>query len=140
MKDHVFIDTDVILDVFALRHEFLLNSGKIFNLVEKKIIVGYTSTICVVNCNYLMEKAKIEDRKHKINLLRSLLHILPCTDKDIEDSMLSKFADFEDGIQNSIAINSKKCNTIITRNIKDYANSELRVCSPEQYLKQLKVK
>jgi len=138
MKEHVFIDSDVIIDVLSLRQEFLMNSSRILTLVEQKKIAGYTSTICIVNCNFVLERARIEDRLEKILMIRNLLNILPCTSKDIDDSIESKFADFEDGVQHAIAVNSNKCKTIITRNIKDYLESKLDVLTPEQYLAKLK--
>jgi len=138
MKDHVFIDSDVIIDVLSLRPEFLMNSARVLTLIDQKKIIGYTSSLCVVNCNFVLERAKIQDRADKIIMLRNLLTILPCTVKDIDDSILSKFTDFEDGVQHAIAVNSTKCKTIITRNIKDYNASKLNVMTPEQYIKSMK--
>lgn len=138
MKDHLFIDTDVLVDVVSLRYEFLINSAKILNLLDKGEAIGYTSTVCIVNCNYLMEKAKILDRIEKIRLLTSLLTILPCTSIDISVALASKFVDFEDSVQNAIAENSKKCKFIITRNTKDYSASNLEILTPDQYLKKRK--
>jgi predicted nucleic acid-binding protein len=137
MKDHVFIDTDVLLDVLAARQEFLIGSSKIISLCEEKKIIGYTSAICIVNCIYLLERLKIQDIKASISSLSKIVTILPCTSKDIDDSINSKFKDIEDGIQNAIAENSGKCKTIITRNFKDYASSKLEIFTPNQYLKKI---
>ena len=137
MKDHFFIDSDVIIDVLSLRPEFLMNSARVLTLVDQKKIVGYTSSLCLVNCNFVLERAKVEDRPEKIAMIRNLLTILPCTVKDIDDSIQSKFVDFEDGVQHAIAVNSAMCKIIITRNIKDYAASKLEVLTPEQYLKTI---
>ncbi len=134
MKDQVFIDTDVLLDVLAARQEFLINSSKVLSLCEEGKITGYTSTICVVNCIYLLERLKVPNIRAAIVNLGKIITILPCTSKDIDDSINSMFKDIEDGIQNSIAENSKKCRIIVTRNIKDYSTSKLEVKTPEQYL------
>ena len=87
-----------------------------------------------------MEKLKIHDVKSVISRLGKIISILPCSSKDIDNSINSKFKDIEDGIQNSIAINSGKCKIIITRNIKDYGHSELEVMTPDKYLERLKIK
>jgi hypothetical protein len=47
----------------------------------------------------------------------------------------SKFKDFEDAIQNYAVDKSGVIDTIITRNIKDFKNSEIGVLTPEEYLK-----
>jgi len=113
MKDHVFIDTDVLLDVLAARQEFLISSSKILSLCEEQKIVGFTSAICIVNCIYLLERLKIPNIKTAISNLGKIITILPCTSKDIDDSIKSMFKDIEDGIQNAIAENSKKCKILI---------------------------
>lgn len=134
MKDHIFIDTDVLLDALAARQEFLINSSKIISLCEEKKIIGYTSAVCIVNCIYILEKLKVQNIKVAISNLNKIISVLPCTSKDIEDSINSKFKDIEDGIQNAIAENSGKCKIIITRNIKDYSASKLVIATPDQYL------
>ena len=77
---------------------------------------------------------KVPNIRAAIVNLGKIITILPCTSKDIDDSINSMFKDIEDGIQNSIAENSKKCRIIVTRNIKDYSTSKLEVKTPEQYL------
>ncbi len=134
MKDHVFIDTDVLLDVLAARQEFLINSSKIISLCEEKKIIGYTSAICVVNCIYILERLKIPNIKNVISSLSKIITVLPCTSQDIDDSINSKFKDIEDGVQSAIAENSGKCKIIITRNVKDFVLSKMDVVTPEQYI------
>jgi len=140
MKQNVFIDTDVIFDVLSSRQEHFIESSKILKLCEDTTINGFTSSIVIVNCNYLMEKFKIDDRVRKIKVLNTLLHVLPCTSADIKSAVDSSFKDFEDAVQDSIANRSKKCKTIITRNSKDYAESKLEVLTPAQFLNKYKFK
>jgi hypothetical protein len=53
----------------------------------------------------------------------------------LEQALNSKFKDFEDAIQNYSAVKPGTISTIITRNIKDFKNSEIGVLTPEEYLK-----
>ncbi len=135
MKPSVYIDTDVIFDVLSVRAEHLVFSSRVLDLCEKKIVEGFTSVITVVNCSFLMERFKIENRVLKMDLLCRIIEILPCNKNDIRNSIDSGFTDFEDGVQNSIAENSKKCKTIITRNVKDFEKSKLHVMTPENYIR-----
>ncbi len=134
---HVFIDIDVIFDVLASRPEHYINSAKIISMCESQQLCGYCSTITIVNCTYLMNRFRIENLSRKIELLCELLTVLPCTRDDISHSLGNKFDDFEDGVQHSIALRSKKCTHLITRNINDYRMSKLPVCTPAEFLETL---
>lgn len=49
----------------------------------------------------------------------------------------TSFKDFEDGIQYYTALESQ-CDSIITRNLKDFRNSAIPVFSPKEYLSKRK--
>ncbi len=55
----------------------------------------------------------------------------------VENALNSEFKDFEDSLQNFSAINNGSIDLILTRNLKDYKNSELGVFTPEIYLKSI---
>ncbi|MCP4751099.1 MAG: hypothetical protein GY866_09410, partial [Proteobacteria bacterium] len=74
-----------------------------------------------------------------ISKLRSLLEVLPFTDKEIGEALNSNMKDFEDGIQYFIAVNNG-LKTIITRNIGDYKNVDINVFLPSDYLNLEKIK
>ncbi len=58
-------------------------------------------------------------------------------ESDIIDLAFDKaFSDFEDAIQYLVA-KRYNCDEIITRNIKDYKQSDIPVLTPEQFLKKL---
>ena len=59
-------------------------------------------------------------------------------EKEIESSIKSKFRDFEDGIQNYSAINSKM-EIIVTRNTRDFKHSKLSVLTPKEFLAKYKL-
>ena len=50
-------------------------------------------------------------------------------------AMNSKFKDFEDALQNYACEYYGEIDLILTRNTKDYKNSEISVMTPEQYYK-----
>jgi len=68
--------------------------------------------------------------------LKTLVEIVPVDKKIINLSLESGFTDFEDAIQYHAAISAglSTLSTLITRNIKDYKNPAITVCSPEEYL------
>lgn len=56
--------------------------------------------------------------------------------KDLENMKLS-WRDFEDSVQYSVA-QSHEINGIITRNPKDYKESEIKVWKPEEFLEAVR--
>lgn len=54
----------------------------------------------------------------------------------IDKALASNFSDFEDAIQYHCSL-AENCNTLITRNGKDYKNSVIPVMSPDEYIASL---
>jgi len=140
MKEKIFIDTDVILDVAFERKPFFYYSQKILSLVEKNYFTGFTSSLILANCYYIISNNKNRNIAQKtISKLRSILTILPFTDKEIGESLNSNISDFEDGVQYFIAVNNG-LDTIITRNIRDYKKVNINVFLPNDFLSLDKIK
>jgi len=53
----------------------------------------------------------------------------------IVQALSSDFKDFEYALQNYSTELNKEIDIIITRNVKDYKNSNLAIMTPESYLK-----
>jgi len=133
--DHVLIDTDVILDFFFDRHPFADHATHVFSLCESKQIV--TPVICS-NVYYLLKqtatRAKVID---KLSQLMTIVNVLAMDRDIIMNALNSGFKDFEDALQNFAAVKSGVIDVIITRNVKDFAKSEIGILSPENYIKVL---
>ena len=132
----VLIDTDVILDFFFDRKPFSEHAAKIFSLCELKIIHGYVTPVIYCNVYYLLRQtARHEKVIEKLNQLLTITDVLIVDKEVLVQALSSKFKDFEDAIQNYAAIKAGSVDTILTRNIKDFKNSEIGVLTPEEYLK-----
>ena len=136
--DKVLIDSDVILDFFFDRKPFSENAGQIFSLCESKKIRGYITPVICSNIYYLLRQtARHEKVIKELSQLMTIMDVLSM-DKDIVIQALgSGFKDFEDALQNFSAIKSGFIDVILTRNVKDYAKSEIGVLTPESYIKTL---
>lgn len=132
----ILIDTDVILDFFFDRKPFSENSTTILNLCENNIIEGYVTPVIISNIYYLLRRtAKHEKVIEKLKLLLTILNILKMDKSTIEKALNSDFKDFEDALQNFSAVNFGEIEAIITRNVKDYKQSEIGVLTPESFVK-----
>jgi predicted nucleic acid-binding protein len=65
--------------------------------------------------------------------LRLIINVIDSSEKTIDCALNSDFSDFEDAIQYYTAQNHK-LTTIVTRNVKDYKDSNLSVETPEMFL------
>ena len=57
--------------------------------------------------------------------------------EDCRQALLSKISDFEDTIMVKTAKRSK-ADCIVTRNIKDYANADVTIYTPEEFIRVVK--
>lgn len=140
MKEKIFIDTDVLLDIFLNRDPYIVHSQKILSVIEKNIFSGYTSALIIANCHYIISNNLSKNVADKsISKLRELLTVVSLTDREIGESLNSNFRDFEDGLQYFIAVNNG-IRVIITRNVSDYKNVDIDVFTPENFLNLKKIK
>jgi predicted nucleic acid-binding protein len=134
----LFIDPDVIIDFLADRKPFSREAAIIFTLIEQKKLKGYTSSLTFSNLYFILRKFESHNKViSKLNSLSKMLNILKVEELTIRNALASGFSDFEDSIQYFCAIDSKRSDVIITRNTKDYKNSEIPVMTPRDYLASL---
>jgi predicted nucleic acid-binding protein len=132
----LFIDTDVIIDFLIDRKPHSREAAIIFTLIEQKKIKGYVSSLTFSNLYYVLRKVESHNKViTKLDSISRLLTILKVDQQTIKDAIASGFQDFEDSIQYNCAIDFKKIDVLITRNTKDYKNSEIPVMTPADYLK-----
>jgi predicted nucleic acid-binding protein len=135
MKDKLFIDTDIILDIALTREPHFYSSAIISSLIESKSVFGYTSSVIVSNIYYIIRK--VDSHKSAIDFIskmRLFINILPVNDEIINLALESQFKDFEDAIQYYCAYNNK-IEYLITRNVKDFSKAQMKVHTPDEYLK-----
>ena len=135
----LLIDTNVVLDVLCNRKDFVENSSKVFKLCETKKFDGYLSAISVPNIAYILRKElSIEKLKSiivKLNIIFSIIELKP---NDLILATDLDFKDYEDALQ-SVCAKRIKSDFIITRNTKDFKNSQVKAITPKHLLDRLKL-
>jgi len=134
VSEKLFIDADIILDVLTKRGEFYEPAAEIFDLGYAKKLHLYTTAVVLANVFYLLRKkygaAKSADC---LKNLRLIMGVLPVTEKTVDEALVSKFGDFEDGLQYFSAKESR-ISAIITRNKKDYKEKDVIAQTAAEYL------
>lgn len=134
----LFLDTNVILDLILKREPFFDDIARIVTLYEMGKCELFTSSVSIVNCNYIL--GKNIDRKQvldNLKILRSFCSILTVSELEIDQSLNSDFKDFEDAVQYFTCLKND-CNFIITRDIKDFKSSDVPAVSPLEFLASIK--
>ena len=129
----VFLDTNIIVDLIADRKPFSKYSIEIFKKAEEKKIKLFTSSHSIATTHYLLKKYLEEKilRDVLYNLLDYVTVIAVDTDV-LKKGLRSKHKDFEDSIQISCASTIEKIDCIVTRNTKDFRDSEILVLTPDE--------
>ena len=132
------IDTNVILDFILRREPYYENAAKINILSEKGHIYGYISASAVTDIFYVAKK-ELKNKDTVIILLKNILktiRIASVTEGSIHEALDLEWDDFEDSVQ-YVAGQSISADYIITRNPKDFADSRIKVISPEEFLNKI---
>jgi uncharacterized protein DUF6364/PIN domain-containing protein len=76
----------------------------------------------------------VESYFKSLTELSRIIEIIGLSKDAVMQALVSDFSDFENALQHYAAL-AGDVKVIITRNTKDYKNSQLAVLTPDQYLK-----
>jgi len=134
----LFLDANVVLDLILKREPFFDNIAEIVTIAENKNFTLCFSSVTFVNVNYIA--CKFTDKKYvleSLKKLRVLFDVLSVSETEIDKALYSNFNDFEDAVQHYCAL-KYNCDYIITRDSKDFKNSEIPFLTPKEFLASIK--
>jgi len=134
----LFIDTNIVIDLLSRREPYYDEAATLFSLADKKQIELTMSSLSIANTSYaLLKQMDSNKAKSVLRKLRLIVRILPLDDKIIGLALNDEnFKDFEDGLQYFTAIENGQ-DLIITRNLKDFKNSELPILTAKQFIESI---
>jgi predicted nucleic acid-binding protein len=134
MKDKLFLDTNVMLDLLGERAPFYDSIAKIATIADKGKVKLIVSALSYSTVFYMLSKFENNEKvKDKLRKFKVISDTSDLTDKIIDKGLSSKFSDFEDALQYHCAL-KMDCNILITRNGKDFKESDIPVMTPDEYL------
>jgi predicted nucleic acid-binding protein len=135
----ILIDTNIEIDLLAIREPFYKDAAKLFSLADKNKAKLSISALSIANTNYVLLKSNTTSESREIlRKFKILTSVLPLNDKIIDLSLNNdEFNDFEDAIQYYTAIENN-IDLIITRNLKDFRKSQIPVMTASEYLTTIK--
>ncbi|WP_397546424.1 PIN domain-containing protein [Rhodothermus marinus] len=130
----VFLDTNVILDVLLERAPHVQAAAQILAEIEVGRFIGICSATTFTTVYYVLHRAR-NDRvaREGLRMLLEFCRVAPVTREVIQSALMLSFPDFEDAVQHEAA-RLAGAEVIVTRNVKDFAEAQLPVYSPEAFL------
>jgi predicted nucleic acid-binding protein len=133
---NVLIDTNIALDVLLDRRPFSETSMRVIVLSEKRRINAFVSASAVTDIYYIIRKT-LKSKNSAIELLKKFIktiNIAPVEESHIYEALDLNWNDFEDVIQYVVG-KSKNVEYIVTRNQPDFQCLDVKIVSPEDFLK-----
>ena len=132
--DRLFFDTNVLLDVLESRPAYVADSLRVIALAKSRQARAAVSPLSLSDITYILRKSE-QDRILRFFLeLRRELEIAALGEAEVDRSLASGMADFEDALQWQ-ASHTWNATHVITRNTSDFPCGEgIVVVSPSEYL------
>ena len=130
----ILVDLNIILDYLENRN----GCEKAEELLAKcfrKELKGYVCAHEITTLSYYLGKSR-KNRTENLQIISRILQIFDVIEickSILEKAVLSNITDFEDAVIVESA-KVKKISYIITRNIKDFKNSQIPAILPEEFL------
>lgn len=131
----LFLDTNVLVDLICHREPYDKESKRLFALAfTNKICIGL-SALSYINTVYIAKKYGFSTKKviENLNRIACFTTITNLEENTIKDAMNCGWNDFEDAVQYHSSL-PFAADYIITRNLKDFANSNIPVYTPAEFL------
>ena len=131
---NVFVDTNVLLDVLALREPHYPAASQIWTLCETGRMTGHISAISFNNIFYIVRKfSGRKTAQRALSLLRDVFQPVALDSQILNQSISAGLADFEDAIQYHSALRANvEC--LVTRNVGHFPKSTIPLMTPVEFL------
>ena len=131
----VLVDTNILVDFLFRRHDFYELSNRVINLCEENKIKGYVTTSILMDLHYIIQNKvhSKDDADMAIEEILKVFEVIDVTKNDILLTVKKHSKDFEDAVIEECSIRNKM-DYIITRNVKDFRNSDIDAIEPKKII------
>lgn len=135
MANRILIDTNVLLDYLLERDSYFDDAKKIFLLCTEGKVKGCIAAHSISNMFFILRKDySAKERREVLTNLCSIFDVEGINKAKLMSGLANEeFSDFEDCLQMECA-KSYGADYIVTRNVDDYAKSEIKAIMPKEYL------
>ena len=133
----LLVDTNVVLDVLLDRQPHADASVAIWASIENGPCEGYLAAHAITTIHYLIQRELGAGRaKQLISLIMRVFRVAAVDGMVLEQALRLPLVDFEDAVTVA-AGQASACEFIVTRDLKGFRGSPVRVLAPEAVLPML---
>lgn len=130
----LLLDTNVLLDVLAVRKPFYDAAARLWSLAEHEELEACVSAISFNNVYYIVRKVGGKLKADEaLRAIRDLFIPVSLDARLINQSMDAPIDDFEDAVQFHSAAR-EKCDYLVTRDPDGFPPTGVPVLSPQEFL------
>ena len=136
---HIFLDTNIIIDIFASRAPYDIAAMELYRLAKDNKIKIYISAESFTTIYYILRINKIAHNKC-LMIFQDLLKtttVMTTNELIINKAVYIGFDDFEDGVQFISAKSNSKINLIVTRDKKGFKKSDIPIADANQAIQYI---
>ena len=136
---HIFLDTNIIIDIFAARTPHDIAAIELYRFAKDNKIKIYISAESFTTIYYILRINKIAHNKC-LMIFQDLLKtttVITTNELIISKAVQIGFDDFEDGVQFISAKSNSKINLIVTRDKKGFKKSDIAIADANQAIQYI---
>jgi predicted nucleic acid-binding protein len=127
----ILFDTNIVLDVLLDRQPHVEASASVWAAVEAGGAAGMLAAHAVTTVHYLVRRETSEVRTRRIlSAVLRIFGVAPVNSTVLQEALELSFPDFEDAVT-AAAARSAGCEFIVTRDLKGFRGSPVRVLAAE---------
>ena len=131
----IFYDTNVILDLLASRPGFADDAEKAIGRADFIDNRGLVSALTICDIVYILRKSLTwQEIGQHIKALQDILEIVDVTGDSVINAFDATVTDYEDTVQ-YLCAKAAKADVIVTRDKDGFVGDDIRVCTPQEFLK-----
>lgn len=133
----LFLDTNILLDIFLARVPHLSAAQALWTFVEQGRYKAGISAISINNCYYIVRKLGNSKKADlAIATLLTVFDIVPVDKNIFEEAKIIQLSDFEDAVQ-YVCASRYRAERIISRNLSGFRETEIPILSADAFLASL---
>ena len=130
----LFLDTNILIDVIANRKPWVDEALVLLELAKQKKLTVIVADFSFINLAYITRKLFTQEELYALfSDLCLYVKVVEVGGMIIKKSFQKRWKDMEDCVQYLVA-KREEADYLITRNEKDFSDSDIPVLSPSEFL------
>lgn len=141
MADRMLLDTNVILDFVLERQAGFADADRIWRAIGSSRLVGYVTASAMTDIFYFASNKGDDPARgySAVTMCLSVLSVCPVDRAILDQAVGMGRPDFEDSVQIAAAL-AEGLDAIVTHDIKGFKNAGIKLYTPAQLVKELKIR